>query len=480
MFLPEETVNWKAGISVSACLSCKEEGKHQTDTPKHSDTSKIVLNTTQTSRTKSQPPKTTKTASTKASTDGAKCVKESKSRNALNLQQRVELINYAKNNPNAGYRKVADKFGIGRTQAQKILRTKQEILSQYETSMKPGHQKRVRPAKYSDVNDALWEWYSLCRQSNIPVSDTMLQEEARLIAEKMEIKGFSASNGWLQSFNKQHNLHKMNTAGEDGDVNEKVLESWNERAREITREYKPEDVWNMDETGCFWKGLPDTSMNEKGTRCRGGKQAKQRNTWAFFVNAAGEKEDPIVIGRYAKPRCFASLTNNKRPYGCWYYSNNKAWMTTEVMKEVLEKLNAKLKRKGRKILLLMDNAPCHPHNLADTFSNITIKFLPKNTTSMTQPLDAGIIANWKVKYKKKLLRYVCSRVDGKKNASEIVKSVNVSMAFEWGKQAWDEVSSDLIVKCFKKTKLYPEEIDDEDDPFEGEDELPSLQYKETS
>ena len=34
-------------------------------------------------------------------------------------------------------------------------------------------------------------------------------------------------------------------------------------------------------------------------------------------------------------------------------------------------------------------------------------------------------------------------------------------------QAWDEVSSDLIVKCFEKTKLYPKEIDDEDEPFEG-------------
>ena len=149
-------------------------------------------------------------------------------------------------------------------------------------------------------------------------------------------------------------------------------------------------------------------------------------------------------------------------------------MTTEVIKEVLEKLNAKLKRKGRKILLLMDNAPCHPHNLVDTFSNITIKFLPKKTTSMTQPLDAGIIVNWKVKYKKKPLRFVFSSVGGKQNASEIVKSVNVSMAIELGKQAWDKVSSDLIVKCFKKTKLYPKEIDDEDDPFEGEDELSSL------
>lgn len=33
---------------------------------------------------------------------------------------------------------------------------------------------------------------------------------------------------------------------------------------------------------------------------------------------------------------------------------------------------------------------------------------------MTQHIDAGIIANWKVKYKRKLLRYVCSKVDERK------------------------------------------------------------------
>lgn len=90
---------------------------HQTDTPKHSDTSKIVPNTTQTSRTKSQQIKTTTTAFAKASTGGGKRVKESKPRNSLHLQKRVKLINYAKNNPNAGYRKVSDKFGKGLAQA---------------------------------------------------------------------------------------------------------------------------------------------------------------------------------------------------------------------------------------------------------------------------------------------------------------------------------------------------------------------------
>lgn len=115
-------------------------------------------------------------------------------------------------------------------------------------------------------------------------------------------------------------------------------------------------------------------------------------------------------------------------------------MNTEIMKDLLARLNEKLKRKKRNILMLMDNAPRSPHSIADSFSNISIKFLPKNTTSKMQPLNAGIIGNWKIKYRKKLLRYVCSKVDGVKNVSEIVKSLNVSMAIEWGKQAWSAVS----------------------------------------
>ena len=47
-------------------------------------------------------------------------------------------------------------------------------------------------------------------------------------ADKMSISGFAASNGWLESFKKQHNLHHMDIAGEDGDVKDETIESWNE------------------------------------------------------------------------------------------------------------------------------------------------------------------------------------------------------------------------------------------------------------
>ena len=95
-------------------------------------------------------------------------------------------------------------------------------------------------------------------------------------------------------------------------------------------------------------------------------------------------------------------------------------------------------------------------------------FLLKNTTSKTQPLDSGITASWKCRYKKRLLRHVSSKVDGSNSVSGIVKSVNLLMSIECERQAWDDVSRETIVKCFKRTGLYPDEVDEEDDPFEGE------------
>ena len=48
----------------------------------------------------------------------------------------------------------------------------------------------------------------------------------------------------------------MNVAGEEGDVDKEVVNSWEERARELVNDYKPEDVWNFDETGLMWRALP--------------------------------------------------------------------------------------------------------------------------------------------------------------------------------------------------------------------------------
>ena len=73
------------------------------------------------------------------------------------------------------------------------------------------------------------------------------------------------------------------------------------------------------------------------------------------------------------------------------------------MEVALERFNRKLVFEDRKIIIFLDNAMCHPESMIGQFLQIKIIFLPKNTTSRLQPLDAGIIQSFKVKYRKRLV-----------------------------------------------------------------------------
>ena len=121
-------------------------------------------------------------------------------------------------------------------------------------------------------------------------------------------------------------------------------------------------------------------MAEKKKQCHGGKKAKQRLAKSFLVNAAGEKEIPVVIGKAAKPRCFKGLNDATKPFGIPYYSNPKLWMTSEIMEDIVGKFNPKMLRKGRHALLLIDNTH-HSPTLREKFSNVKVVFLPKKQLS---------------------------------------------------------------------------------------------------
>jgi hypothetical protein len=58
--------------------------------------------------------------------------------------------------------------------------------------------------------------------------------------------------------------------------------------------------------------------------------------------------------------------------------------------------NSKMKSQNMKVLMFYDNCPAHLAKMNEmNFSNVKIILLPKNTTTSTQTLDAGIIKNFK-------------------------------------------------------------------------------------
>ena len=136
-------------------------------------------------------------------------------------------------------------------------------------------------------------------------------------------------------------------------------------------------------------------------------------------------------------------------------------------------MQAVLTRFNRKLLLvlILDNVKCHPKSMIDSFSQITIIFLPTNTTSRLQPLDARIIQNFKVKYRKRLVKYVLARINEYSSATQIIKDVNILMAIRWAQEAWKEVTGTTIKICFKKCGIIKNddlmEIKEDDLAFEA-------------
>lgn len=101
-----------------------------------------------------------------------------------------------------------------------------------------------------------------------------------------------------------------------------------------------------------------------------------------------------MIGKSAKPRCFKGVKTLPVDYA----SSRKAWMSAEIFREWITKLDRKFSAWNRKVLFLVDQ--CSAHMTVPTLSAIRVALLPANTTAILQPLDQGII---KVLYRQHLL-----------------------------------------------------------------------------
>ena len=232
---------------------------------------------------------------------------------------------------------------------------------------------------------------------------------------------------------KNVNVRMSVLSGEAADVDPGVVADWGERLKTLCEGYALKDIFNADKTGLFYRALPTRSLVVKRDEAKGGKKSKDRITVLLACSAIGEKLAPFVIGHSANPRCFRGLAS-RLCLPVSYTSNRKAWMTSDLFENWLDRLNSKMAAESRSILLFIDNCTAHPDVVR---SNVKLIFLPPNTTSKLQPCDAGIIQNVKTHYRKQLLRHVLNHMDEASCASELAKKVNILDAIMWLKNAWD-------------------------------------------
>lgn len=307
------------------------------------------------------------------------------------------------------------RFNIGKTQAAEITKKKDDIRSKWQSGINVNQKKSFLKTEGLNTDKLCFEWFAKARTQNIPISGQLVKAKAKEVADQLGYDNFHASDGWLQKWRKRHNIDFRSISGEAADVNREDVDQFMEKLPCMLLGYQPEDIYNADESGLFFRALPTKTLSFKSEKCTCGKMSKERLTFLFCASMSGNKEGLLVIGKAARPRAFKNIAFNDLP--ATWKSNKKSWMTREIMSEWLSQLDRKMGIQKRKILLFVDNAGSHPREL--NLKNVKIIFLPPNTTSVCQPLDQGIIHNFKVYYRDLVLKHILSKMEGTNRAFEI-------------------------------------------------------------
>ena len=135
---------------------------------------------------------------------------------------------------------------------------------------------------------------------------------------------FSASQGWLWRWQKRHGVSQMKIVGEKRSADENGAARFQSKLLDFIDEHGlcDEQIYNADETGVYYRMLPDRTlaMKSDGRKGEGFKLAKLQ---------------PLCIGKFAKPQCFHHINMNTMPIQ--YTSSGNAWMTAVLFQDWYQK-----------------------------------------------------------------------------------------------------------------------------------------------
>ena len=315
-----------------------------------------------------------------------------RTRKSLTATQKKEICLKKMSTPFLKQKELANEYNVSEGMISDILREKDRWLAidkdSYQASLK-----REKKIPFPIIEESLALWIEKALQAGLIITDSILATKALEFAFLCNEEKFKGSTGWIDNFKKRHNFKLYNIHGEAASAPTQDLDELRENLRQRLIEYDPENIFNCDETGLFWKMKPTHTLSNGPVA--GTKQSKDRVTVLLTCNATGnEKLRPLFIHKSQTPRALKNINKNTLPVN--YYWNKKSWMQVSIWNEYLKNLDATMRAQRRNILLLVDNAPTHALYENTNLTNIIIEYLPPNTTAHLQPCDQGIINSFKV------------------------------------------------------------------------------------
>jgi hypothetical protein len=270
-----------------------------------------------------------------------------------------------------------------------------------------------------------------------------------------------ASNGWFNRFKNRAGFHNVKVSGEVASGDAKAAQMFPDVLKEIINEggYTAQQVFNVDETGLFWKKMPESIYisKEEKTMPRF-KAEKDRLTLLLGGNASGNyRLKPLLVYRSENSRAFAGISKATLP--AYYRSNLKAWITIPLFEDwFINCFIPEVEKYYRenyipfRILLVLDNAPGHPAHLDDFHPHVKVVFLPPNTTSLIQPMDQRVMTNFKAYYLRMTFAQALTVTnrDTDMTLRDFWKSYNIYQGSLNIAKAWQEVTKIVQIPFGKK------------------------------
>ncbi|CAG8605068.1 406_t:CDS:2, partial [Gigaspora rosea] len=307
-------------------------------------------------------------------------------------------------------------------------------------------------------------WLAVVKDNT--TSDSFRHKKAAYFAKALSLPDneLKFSNGWIRQFKKRNGLRNFKLHGEAGS--------------NIIQSYALNDVFNADETGLFFRMVPNQTL---ASRSRSGWK-KESILSHYSCNATGTKKlKPIVIGSSIEPRALFGIHYANLPVT--YRANAKAWMRSDIFADHFnpnsnssdeepdhsdpEELhstsnatpNSQQSRANRQSKGKCGRSQASVYTLPDLSNyqptNVQIKFLPALTTSHLQSIDAGIIKCFKAKYQKKYIHHILDQFERGVDIRNPKNKLNIREAIDYVATSWNEVDELTMVNCWIKTGILP-------------------------
>ncbi|GFW70627.1 ras-related GTP-binding protein B [Trichonephila clavipes] len=285
--------------------------------------------------------------------------KKKHQRQSISLETKIAILDRL--GKGEGSTAIGKHFNLGESTVRAIKKNEAAIRKSVisGTKLSTKFASYTRDVLLESTERAIAIWIEEQVQRRIPVSGYLIQEKA------------------LQ-------FYKSMKQGECATADERAAKIFPEELAKFIEDgdYSADQVFNADETGHYWKKLPNRTYIAKDEKTASGhKASKDRVTLLLCSNASGDRMlKPLLINKSLRPRALKGKDLKQLPVH--WMANPKAWMTTAIFTEwfnncFVPEVEAYMKEKSLdfKVLLIVDNARSHPQLEHPNVQLTTYKFI---------------------------------------------------------------------------------------------------------